>query len=105
MTAKTFKTTAKKTTSKTAPIVEIQDSDGDSDGDFGNFRTGTDAKEWKEIHGILKEVQDQIDALKKFLKAKEPEIKRLRAAQDKLERFRAIRDNLGKRAIRMLDGR
>ena len=103
----TAKTTAKKTTSKKAPgdIVEIQDSDGDSDGDFGNFRTGTDAKEWKEIHGILKELQDQIDALKKFLKAKEPEIKRLREAQKKLERFRAIRNNLGNRAIRMLDGR
>ena len=104
MTAKTFKTTAKQTTSKKAPIVEIQDSDGDSDGDFGNFRTGTDAKEWKEIHGILKEVQDQIDALKKFLKAKEPEIKRLRKAQEKLRRFRAVRNNLRNRAIRALDG-
>ena len=99
----TAKTKAKKTTSK-KDIVEIQDSDGDSDGDFGNFRTGTDAKEWKEIHGILKEVQDQIDALKKFLKAKEPEIKRLRKAQEKLRRFRAVRNNLRNRAIRALDG-
>ena len=102
----TAKTKAKKTTSKKAPgdIVEIQDSDGDSDGDFGNFRTGTDAKEWKEIHGILRTLQDEIDALKKFLKAKEPEIKRLRKAQEKLRRFRALRNNLRNRAIRALDG-
>ena len=78
MTAKTFKTTAKKTTSK---------------------------KVEEDIHGMLRDLQDEIDALKKFLKAKEPEIERLRKAQKKLERFRAIRNNLGNRAIRMLDGR
>ena len=114
MTAKTFKTTAKKTTSKTAPIVEIQDSDGesagghsdgDSDGNPARIREIHEIRVAHEIHEILRTLQDEIDALEKFLKAKEPEIKRLRAAQDKLERFRAIRDNLGKRAIRMLDGR
>ena len=121
----TAKTTAKKTTSKKAPgdIVEIQDSDGeaaaghsdgeaaaghsdgDSDGNPARIREIHEIRVAHEIHEILRTLQDEIDALKKFLKAKEPEIKRLREAQKKLERFRAIRNNLGNRAIRMLDGR
>ena len=100
MTAKTFKTTAKQTTSKKAPIVEIQDSDGES---AGGHSDGNPAR-IHEIHGMLRDLQDEIDALKKFLKAKEPEIKRLRKAQEKLRRFRAVRNNLRNRAIRALDG-
>ena len=115
MTAKTFKTTAKKTTSKKAPgdIVEIQDSDGeaaaghsdgDSDGNPARIREIHEIRVAHEIHEILRTLQDEIDALEKFLKAKEPEIKRLRKAQEKLRRFRAVRNNLRNRAIRALDG-
>ena len=105
MTAKTFKTTAKKTTSKTAPIVEIQDSDGESAGGHSDGDSDGNPVRIHEIHGMLRDLQDEIDALKKFLKAKEPEMKRLREAQEKLRRFRALRDNLRNRAIRLRDGR
>ena len=114
--AMTAKTTAKKTTSKKAPgdIVEIQDSDGEaaaghSDGEAAAGHSDGDSDgnpaRIHDIHGMLRDLQDEIDALKKFLKAKEPEIKRLRKAQEKLRRFRAVRDNLRDRAIRLRDGR
>ena len=104
MTAKTFKTTAKKTTSKKVPIVESQDSDGESAGGHSDGDSDGNPARIHDIHGMLRDLQDEIDALKKFLKAKEPEIKRLRKAQEKLRRFRAVRNNLRNRAIRALDG-